>query len=299
MKNTNFISLADYSFEELYLILNYTKELKARPVNGFLQGKNIAMIFEKNSTRTRVSFEVGVNQMGGDAIVLNSSNMQLGKGETIHDTAKVLERYVDLIMIRANHHYDIEEFAKHANIPIINGLSDYNHPCQVMADIFTYIEKKGDITGKTVCWVGDGNNVCNSWLNAANILKFKLQLALKPRYYPDEKLIHILKKQNLVEIFDTPNAAAKGADLVTTDTWVSMGDSDVEQRLDDFKNFQITAKTMSVAADDAIFMHCLPAYRGKEVAEEVIDGMQSVIFDEAENRLHVQKAIMCYLLGII
>lgn len=299
MRNKHFISLKDHTFEELSLILNYTKKLKKQPVSSVLQDKNLALIFEKNSTRTRVSFEVGIKQLGGHATVLSSSDMQLNKGETISDTAKVLSRYVDFIMIRANRHSDIEEFATHSAVPVINGLSDYNHPCQLLTDIFTFMERKGEITGKTICWIGDGNNVCNSWLIAADIFKFKLKLSLKENFFPDEKLLSRLKTQNLVEIHHSPESAAEASDMVTTDTWVSMGDKDIEQRLEIFKDFQVDKNVMKKARQDAIFMHCLPAYRGKEVAQDVIDGPQSMVFDEAENRLHVQKAIMCYLAGVI
>lgn len=299
MGNRNFIHLDDYKFVELNNIINHAKQLKANPINHLLKDKHLALIFEKSSTRTRISFEVGIKQLGGHATILSSSDMQLNKGETIEDTAKVLSRYVDLVMIRANNHQDVVEFANHASIPIINGLTDFNHPCQVLTDIFTYIEKKGDISGKTICWIGDGNNVCNSWLVAAKIFKFKLRLALKAQYAPDNKLLTELKKLNLVSIFDNKEVAAENSDMVTTDTWVSMGDKDIAKREEIFQDFRIDQNVMSKAKNDAIFMHCLPAYRGKEVTADVIDGSQSVVFDEAENRLHIQKAIMCYLLGVM
>ena len=202
MTGKHFISLSDYTFEELHIILNYAKQLKKQKISNVLKDKNIALIFEKNSTRTRISFEVGIKQLGGHATILNSNDMQLKKGETIKDTAKVLSRYVDMVMIRANNHCDIAEFAHHSSVPVINGLTDFNHPCQVLTDIFTYIEHRGNIAGKTICWIGDGNNVCNSWLNAANIFKFKLRLALKDGYFPDQSLLSKLQQQKLVEIFD-------------------------------------------------------------------------------------------------
>ena len=255
------------------------------------------MIFEKNSTRTRVSFEVAMNQLGGNAILLNSNDTQLGRGETIADTARVLSRYVDAVMLRTNKHQDIEEFAKYATIPVINGLTDFNHPCQIMTDLFTFLEKKKTLKDKVICYIGDGNNVCNSWLNAAMIFDFKLHLSLHKKYYPNQNLLNQALAKGVVEIFDEAVLAAKNTDLVTTDTWVSMGDADAKKRLEDFADLQVTKQVMLAAKTDALFMHCLPAHRGEEVAAEVIDGKNSVVFDEAENRLHIQKSILKLILS--
>jgi len=297
MTKRDFLSLADFAKAELDTMIDMADKLKQNPLQDVSMGKQLAMIFEKSSTRTRVSFEAGINQLGGQAIVLNADDMQLGRGESIEDTAKVLSRFVDIVMIRANKHDDVVAFAKNATVPVINGLTDYNHPCQVLTDIFTFIEHKGDIEGKVICWVGDGNNMCNSWLHAALKFKFKLHLALKEGYYPDQALIDEGKAQGFVEVFDNACDAAKDADLVTTDTWVSMGDKDAAKRLKDFAYLKVTEKVMSKAKNDAIFMHCLPAHRGEEVEASVIDGDKSVVFDEAENRLHIQKAIMVFLLA--
>jgi len=297
MTKRDFLSLADFAKAELDTMIDMADKLKQNPLQDVSMGKQLAMIFEKSSTRTRVSFEAGINQLGGQAIVLNADDMQLGRGESIEDTAKVLSRFVDIVMIRANKHDDVVAFAKNATVPVINGLTDYNHPCQVLTDIFTFIEHKGDIEGKVICWVGDGNNMCNPWLHAALKFKFKLHLALKEGYYPDQALIDEGKAQGFVEVFDNACDAAKDADLVTTDTWVSMGDKDAAKRLKDFAYLKVTEKVMSKAKNDAIFMHCLPAHRGEEVEASVIDGDKSVVFDEAENRLHIQKAIMVFLLA--
>lgn len=296
MLKKDFISLADFSKSDLDNIIKLALKLKKRPFNKKLKNKQIALIFQKNSTRTRVSFEVGISQMGGKAIILNSSEMQLGRGETISDTAKVLSRYLDAIMIRANEHNDLVELAKHASIPVINGLTNFNHPCQILADLLTLYEKKGNITKQKICYIGDGNNICNSWLNAADKFKFKISLALKKGYYPDKKLLDNLKKQNLVEIYSDPKLAAKNSDLITTDCFVSMGDKNAKARLTAFKDFKINKEIMQQAKKDALFMHCLPAHRGEEVDAEIIDGKQSVVFDEAENRLHIQKAIISFLI---
>jgi ornithine carbamoyltransferase len=296
MSKKDFISLADFSKAELTEIIDAALKLKKDPYNSHLKNKQIGLIFQKNSTRTRISFEVAINEMGGDAIILNSNEMQLGRGETIADTAKVLSRYLDAIMIRANQHDDLLELAKHASIPVINGLTNYNHPCQIMADLLTLYEKLGSLDNKIICYIGDGNNICNSWLNAADKFKFQLNLALKENFYPDKNLLHKLTKQGLVKIFSDPKLAAKNADLVTTDTFVSMGDKNSSERLQIFKDFKVNKEIMGHAKKEAIFMHCLPAHRGEEVDIEVIDGKQSVIFDEAENRLHIQKAILNFII---
>ncbi len=297
MTKKDFIALSDFSTTELTEILQLAQKLKAKPVQpDLLPGKQLAMIFAKNSTRTRVSFEVGINQLGGSAVVMHAEQMQLGRGETIADTAKVLSRYVDLIMIRADQHSELVEFAQHATVPVINGLTDYNHPCQLMADLLTFIELRGDLSGKTICYAGDGNNMCNSWLNAARIFDFKLKLAVHESYLPDAKLLANALDSHNVELFYDLAEAAQDADLITTDTWVSMGDANAKQRLKDFAFLQVNQEIMQLAKADCLFMHCLPAHRGEEVSSSVIDGQQSVVFQEAENRLHAQKAIMLYLM---
>lgn len=295
MIKKNFISLADFSKAELEAIVALATKLKQNPHTDVAKDKHLAMIFEKSSTRTRVSFEVGINQLGGKAVVLSAQDMQLGRGESIADTAKILSRYVDMIMLRANKHKDVLELAENATIPIINGLTDFNHPCQVLTDIFTYIEHRGNIENKLIAWFGDGNNMCNSWLNAALKFGFKLNLALAKGYYPDANLLAEAKEANLVEIFHHASEAAQNADLITTDTWVSMSDEDELERKQAFSKLQVTKEVMAKAKPNALFMHCLPAHRDEEVTTEVIDGAQSVIFTEAENRLHVQKAIMNFL----
>jgi ornithine carbamoyltransferase len=292
----DFIALSDFLKSELLEILDLAKDLKKNPIQKTFEHKNLAMIFEKSSTRTRVSFEVGANQLGGDSLFIDSRNSQLGKGETITDTAKVLSRFVDMIIIRAISHADVLELAENSTVPVINGLTDFNHPCQIMADILTIIEKFGSIEDKVICWIGDGNNMLNSWLNAAIIFGFKIQAALHKNYMPDEKLLNQAIEAGVLEVFNNSKDAAQNADAINTDTFVSMGDVDEAQRKKDFKGFIVTEDVMMQAKPNAIFMHCLPAYRGEEVESTVIDGNQSVVFEQAENRLHAQKAIMCYLL---
>ena len=254
------------------------------------------MIFEKTSTRTRISFEVGMSQLGGNAIFLDSKTSQIGKGETIEDTAKVLSRYADIIMIRANSHQDVESLAKNSTIPVINALTDFNHPCQLLADLLTIIEHKGDLENQVIAWIGDGNNMCHSWLNAAIIFGFKLRLGLSKEYMPNAELLEEAKKSGVVEVFYDACQAAKDCSVINTDTFISMGDLDAENRKKAFSPLQVNEKVMQAANKDAIFMHCLPAYREKEVSAGVIDGKQSVVFDQAENRLHAQKAMMVSLL---
>ncbi len=297
----HFIDLDQINKKELQLILSLAKKLKARKSNAKLSGKNLAMIFEKNSTRTRVSFEVGMNQLGGHAIVMNQKDMQLGKGETIADTAKVLSRFVDAIMIRSNLHQTILELAANATVPVINALSDYSHPCQIMASIMAIEENSGSIKGKKLAWFGDANNVLNSYIHAALAFDYELRIATPKEY--DFCNIEIKKAQKLgakIKYFSDAKEAAKGADVLITDTWFSMGDVSVEDeklrkaKLKTLLPYQINAKLMSLANKKAIFTHCLPAYRGFEATAEVIDSKQSIIFDEAENRLHVQKAILVW-----
>lgn len=259
----------------------------------------LLMIFEKPSTRTRVSFDVAMRQLGGQTIALNHTDMQIGRGEPISDTARVLSRYADVIMIRANKHETLTELAAHASVPVINGLTDKSHPCQIVADLMTFEERHGPIKGRTVAWAGDGNNVAVSWIHAAAHLDFTLRLACPPQFNPEQPVIEWARRRGAkVELTDDPERAVKGADCVVTDTWVSMGQSDAPRRKQILGPYAVTDDLMKKAAKDAIFMHCLPAYRDHEVATSVIDGPQSVVWDEAENRLHAQKAILAWCLGV-
>ena len=263
-------------------------------------GRTLAMIFEKNSTRTRFSFDAAIRQLGGHGIISTSTDMQLGRGESIEDTARVLSRMVDAVMIRANRHDDVELFAQNSSVPVINGLTDKSHPCQIMADILTFEEHRGPVTGKTIAWVGDGNNVCASFIHAAPKLGFKLNIACPAAYHPDlYDLARAAEQQGRVEMTDDPRAAVEGADCVVTDTWVSMGDVDGEARLDAFESYQVDEDLMALAHKEAVFLHCLPAHRGEEVSDGVIDGPQSLIWDEAENRIHAQKSILAWCFGKI
>ncbi|MEL0111060.1 MAG: ornithine carbamoyltransferase [Rickettsiales bacterium] len=260
-----------------------------------LTGKCLAMIFEKASTRTRVSFDVGMRQLGGETIVLDHNDMQLGRGETIADTARVLSRYVDAIMIRTSAPENLREMVEHASVPIINGLTDDSHPCQVMADVMTFEEHRGPIANKTVAWCGDGNNMASSWIHAATQLGFELRLACPEQLQPNPAVVEwATAKGARIQVTDDPEAAATDADCISTDVWVSMGDENVSDRHNLLRPYQVDAKLMSYAKPDAIFMHCLPAHRGEEVTAEVMDGPQSVVWDEAENRLHVQKGILTW-----
>ena len=261
-----------------------------------LADRTLAMVFEKSSTRTRVSFEAGMYQMGGSVITLNRQDSQLGRGEPIEDVARVISRMVDIVMIRTFEQSLIERFAEYSRVPVINGLTNEYHPCQILADIFTFIEHRGSIKGKTVAWIGDSNNMCNTWLQAAEILDFKVNVATPPGYEIKPEEAGLFNADHYREFTD-PNAAAKGAHLVTTDVWTSMGfEAETEERKKDFADFCVDADMMAHAAPDALFMHCLPAHRGEEVSAEVLEGKQSVVWDEAENRMHVQKALMEYLL---
>ena len=258
----------------------------------------LVMIFEKPSTRTRVSFDVAMRQLGGQTIALNHTDLQVGRGETPADTARVLSRYVDAILMRANKHETVVEFAGNATVPVINGLTDFSHPCQIIADIMTFEERQGGIAGRAIAWVGDGNNVAASWLHAAVRFGFALRIACPAQLKPDRALIDWVKREGGdVTISDDPAAAVKGADCVVTDTWVSMGQTDGPRRKQLLGPYAVDSDLMAKAGKGAIFMHCLPAYRGHEVSAEVIDGPQSVVFDEAENRLHAQKAILAWCLG--
>ncbi|HZP78921.1 MAG TPA: ornithine carbamoyltransferase [Pseudolabrys sp.] len=263
-----------------------------------LAGKTLAMIFDKPSTRTRVSFDVAMRQLGGETILLTGQEMQLGRGETIADTARVLSRYVDVIMIRTLDHEMLDELARHATVPVINGLTRRSHPCQVLADVMTFEEKKGPIRGRTVAWTGDSNNVLASWMHAAERFEFALRVATPPELAPKKWLMDWVKKAKAdIAVGKDAEAAVKDADCIVTDTWVSMGDRDSDgQRHNLLKAYQVNGRLMAKAKPDAVFMHCLPAHRGEEVTDEVIDGPQSVVFDEAENRLHAQKGILTWCL---
>jgi ornithine carbamoyltransferase len=274
--------------------LKAQKKLGAKPVKP-LAGKTLAMIFEKPSTRTRVSFDVGMRQLGGESIMLTGAEMQLGRGETIADTARVLSRYVDAIMIRILNHEALLELATHATVPVINGLTRRSHPCQVMADLMTFEEHRGPIGGRTVAWTGDDNNVLASWAHAAERFKFNLRIATPPQLAPKKAMKDWIKAMAApIVLSSDPEAAVRGADCVVTDTWFSMGDKEGKHRHNILKPYQVNARLMSLAKKDALFMHCLPAHRGDEVTDEVIDGPQSVVFDEAENRLHAQKGILAW-----
>lgn len=294
------MDLSEIPGEVLRSILTNSVEMKRS--NGSaekpLAGKTLAMLFEKPSTRTRVSFEVGMRQLGGEVIVMESGSMQLGRGETIADTARVLSRYVDVIMIRTADHQKLLDMAAHATVPVINGLTDESHPCQVMADVMTFEEHRGPIKDRAVAWSGDANNVMNSWVHAAAKFDFQFKTAT-PETLPPMVEIQEWARQHKVRWMHSgnPEKAVKGADLVTTDTWVSMNNEDSAQRHNMLAPYRVTAELMAKADKDALFMHCLPAHRGDEVTAEVIDGPQSVVWDEAENRLHVQKGILAWCLA--
>lgn len=296
----HFLDLNDLPTVDLRKMLDMALAIKAKLKAGGkrerpLDGKMLAMIFEKPSTRTRVSFDVGMRQLGGEPIMLTGAEMQLGRGETIADTARVLSRFVDAIMIRILSHDALLELAAHATVPVINGLTRRSHPCQVMADLMTYEEHRGPITGRTIAWVGDDNNVLASWMHAAERFAFKLNVATPPELAPKKPFKDWIKKSGAeVVLGNDPQKMVKGADCVITDTWVSMGDKEGETRHNLLKPYQVNARLMALAKPDALFMHCLPAHRGEEVTDEVIDGPQSVVFDEAENRLHAQKGILAW-----
>jgi ornithine carbamoyltransferase len=294
----HFLDLSAIDAAALRAILDRASTMKAgADVGRPLAGKTVALIFEKPSTRTRVSFEVGVGQLGGQAIVLQGKEMQLGRGETVADTAAVLSRYVDLIMIRTDGHDKLIELAEHATVPVINGLTDSSHPCQIMADVMTFEEAKGPIRGRRLAWSGDGNNVVTSFVHAAVRFDFELAIACPRELQPDPAVLEwAAGRQGRVEVTHDPYAAVAGADAVITDTRVSMGDANPDERHRLLEPFTVTSELMQAANAGAIFMHCLPAHRGEEVVAEVIDGPQSVTFDEAENRLHVQKAILAWCL---
>ena len=305
----HFLDLWSLEAATLRQILDDAAARKAARV-GWTQGRvdadaparerTLAMIFEKNSTRTRFSFDAAMRQLGGDVIISTAADMQLGRGETIADTARVLSRMVDAVMLRSNRHTDLEDLAAHCAVPVINGLSDTGHPCQILADLMTFEAHRGPVAGRTLAWVGDGNNVCASFIHAAAKFGFKLNIACPPVYHPDLiDLARAAEQQGRVEMTDDPRKAVRDAHCVITDTWVSMGDKDGEARLDAFEPFQVDEDLMDQARGDAVFLHCLPAHRGEEVTDEVIDGPRSLVWTEAENRIHAQKSILAWCFGAI
>jgi len=293
------LSIVDFSSDELTELLNRARRLKVGEDHSRLTGKSLAMIFRKSSTRTRISFEVGMTQLGGHALFISDHDSQIGRGEPIHDTAKVLSRYVDGIMIRTFGHEEVEELSRHSSVPVINGLSDLLHPCQVVADLQTVAEEFGpNYPERTVAWIGDGNNMANSWLNAAYRLGFSVRLACPEGYDPDPSIFKRAEETADILLTRDPFEAVQGADVVTTDVWASMGqEEEARERMGAFAGFSVDDALMGQAIPDAIFLHCLPAHRGEEVSSSVIDGTQSRIFNEAENRLHAQKAILLELFG--
>lgn len=295
----DFLAIPDLSTAELHALFDLAESMRAgRYTARPLAGKSLAMIFMKSSTRTRVSFEVGAWQLGGHALFLSPRDVQLGRGEPIADTARVLSRYVDGIMIRTFSHSEVEELAEYADVPVINGLTDLLHPCQILADLLTVRQQLGGWEGKKIAWVGDGNNMANSWINAAYRLGFQLTLACPEGYDPDPGILARAQQCAKVRVVRDPAEAVAGADVVNTDVWASMGQEDEQAKREAaFAGYQVDEKLMSRANPGAIFLHCLPAHRGEEVAAAVIDGPQSRVWDEAENRLHVQKAIMAALMG--
>jgi ornithine carbamoyltransferase len=299
MKVQHFLTLCDMSSAELSGLIDRAIELKQATRDGEiyepLKNKTLAMIFNKSSTRTRVSFDVGMRQLGGGSIFLSPSDTQIGRGEPMEDSARVISRMVDGVMIRTDEHEKVEIFAAHSLVPVINGLTDYVHPCQLLADLQTFKELRGDITGRTIAWVGDGNNMCHSWMNASELFGFTLNIATPARYGPDETLCQ--QRASHIELTNDPREAVAGADMIVTDTWASMGqEEEREARIVDFQGFCVDNAMMGLAKDGALFMHCLPAYRGYEVSADVIDGPRSVVWDQAENRLHAQKALLEKLL---
>lgn len=295
----HFLKLTDFSQTELQQLIKRAIELKVMHRNGEiyepLKNKTLGMVFEKSSTRTRVSFETAMTHFGGHAIFLSPRDTQLGRGEPIEDTARVLSRMVDIIMIRTYEHEKIERFADNSNVPIINALTDMFHPCQLLADIQTYVELRGEIKGKKIAWVSDGNNMCHSYINAAKSFEFELKIACPEGHLPDQTILDSAKEY--CELVSGPQTAVENADMVVTDVWASMGqEQEQAERLKSFAGYQITPELMAKAKPDALFMHCLPAHRGEEVSAEVIDGPQSAVWDEAENRLHAQKALLEFLL---
>ncbi len=300
MTTRHFLTLLDFSSEELRRVIERATYIKTLRLRGELfqplRGKTLGMIFDKSSTRTRVSFEVGMLQLGGGAIFLSPRDTQLGRGEPVEDTARVVSRMVDGLMIRTFEQRTLEVFASHSQVPVINGLTDMYHPCQLLADVLTYEEHRGSIQGRQVTWVGDGNNMCHSYINAAIRFDFRLNIACPAGYDPDPDVL--ARGADRVTLLRDPVAAAAGADLVVTDVWASMGQEEEQrERAAAFRGFQVNAEVMAAAKPDALFMHCLPAHRGEEVTAEVLEGPQSVVWEEAENRLHAQNGLLEFLLA--
>ena len=296
----HFLTLLDLDKTQIHSLIDRAIELKKMQKAGkpheFFKNRVMAMIFDKSSTRTRVSFETGMVQFGGHAIFLSPRDTQLGRGEPIEDSARVLSRMVDIVMLRTFEHEKLERFAEYSQVPVINALTDLYHPCQLLADIQTYVETRGDIKGKTVSWVGDGNNMCHSYINAAIQFDFTLNIATPKGFEPDKNIM--AKAGDRINLTQDPKAACENADVITTDVWASMGqEGEQNERADAFAHFQVDNSLMKLADKDALFMHCLPAHRGEEVSTEVIDGPQSVVWDQAENRLHAQKALTELLLN--
>jgi len=301
MSPKHFLQLRDFTREELEYLFERTRWIKEKfkhyELYQPLRDRTLAMVFEKSSTRTRVSFEAGMNQLGGIAINLTTRDTQLSRGEPIEDVARVISRMVDVVMIRTFEQAIIERFAEYSRVPVINGLTDEYHPCQILADVYTFIEHRGSITGKTVCWIGDSNNMCNTWLQAAKIFDFTVNVSTPPDYEVEGKCGADFAAGHFKSFAD-PHEAARNADLVTTDVWTSMGfEDEAAARLKAFEKWRVDEKIMSLAKPEALFMHCLPAHRGEEVSADVIDGPQSVVWDEAENRLHAQKALLEYVVN--
>ena len=290
----HFLNLKDLTKTEILHLVNETIKLKStEKISDCLHGKYLALIFEKSSTRTRVSFEVAMSQLGGKASFLSTKDLQLGRGEPIEDTAKVISSMVDGVVLRTTKHSTLEIFSENSSVPVINGLSDLSHPCQILADLVTYKEINGDIEGKKVAWIGDYNNVCHTYLEAAEILDFELRIASPPEFIPSK-----LKESENLKIFDIPSEAVSGSSLISSDVWVSMGDEkEAEQRISAFSKFQVTTDLLDCAEEDVIFLHCLPAIRGQEVTSQVMEDNRSKIWQQAENRLHAQKALLSYLLS--
>ena len=299
MPKRDFLAIPDLSRDELVALFDLAQAMKRADYREKpLAGKTLGMIFAKSSTRTRVSFEVGAFELGGHALFLSSRDIQLGRGEPIRDTARVLSRYLDGIMIRTFDHADVEELARFATIPVINGLTDLLHPCQILADLLTIRESLGGWEGKTIAWVGDGNNMANSWINAAGTLGFELRLACPEGYDPDPAILERNRGKAPIVLTRDPRAAVTGADVVNTDVWASMGqEAEQAERERAFQGYMVDDALMDRASRDAIFLHCLPAHRGEEVTDSVIEGRRSRVFDQAENRLHAQKALMATLMG--
>lgn len=305
----HFIDLSELSYEDIRAILDDAHARKAAR-KGWPQGRIdadapakdhvLSMIFQKNSTRTRFSFDAAMRQLGGSVIISSSTDMQLGRGEPIEDTAKVLSRMVDLVMIRANRHSDVEAFARASSVPVINGLTDFSHPCQILADLMTLEECFGDLKGRTLAWIGDGNNVLTSFIHAAPKLGFRLNIATPKEFAPkDAALVYAQMKGADISLGNDPKLAALGASAIITDTWVSMGDEDYEERMGTFWPFQVDQALMDLALPEAVFLHCLPAHRDEEVTKDVIDGPRSLVWQEAENRLHAQKSVIAWCLAAI